>query len=100
MNSTDSKQSDVKLSVCVIFTGTLGLLGNLWVIIVILSSQSMRRKSVNVLFTSQSLLDFLCGSLLILSRRVKIFVPEAGHYGIKGNSHFSSLCFLSHSHDK
>ena len=79
MNFTDNKQGDVKLSVCTIFTGTLGLLGNLWVIIVILSSQSMRRKSVNVLFTSQSLLDFLCGLLLILSRRVKIFVPEAGH---------------------
>ena len=100
MNSTDNKQGDVKLSVCVIFTGTLGLLGNLWVIIVILSSQSMRRKSVNVLFTSQSLLDFLCGLLLIVSCRVKIFEPEAGHYGIKGNSHFSSFFSQSLSCDK
>ena len=54
-------------------------------IIVILSSRSMRRKLVNALFTSQSLLDFSCGLLLILSCRVKIFVPEGGHYGIKGN---------------
>ena len=66
------------------FVGTLGLCGNLWVIIVILSSQAMRKKLINILFTSQSCLDFLCGLLLILSCRVKIFVPEGGHFGIKG----------------
>ena len=60
------------------------MIGNLWVIIVILSSQAMRKKLINILFTSQSCLDFLCGLFLILSGRVKIFVPEGGHFGIKG----------------
>ncbi len=59
--------------------------GNLWVIVVILSSPSMRKKPINILFTSQSCLDMTSALLLILSRKVKIFVPEGGHFGILGN---------------
>ena len=72
---------------CVIFvvTGTLGLCGNLWVIIVILTSKSMRKKLINILFTSQSCLDFSCGLLLILTCRDKTFAPSVGHFGIAGN---------------
>ena len=68
--------------------GILGLIGNLWVITVIMSSRSMRQKLINILFTSQSCLDFLCGLLLILTCRDHIFVPKGGHHGIKGNYHF------------
>ena len=65
-------------------TGTSGPIGNRWVILIILSSESMRKKFINILFTSKSCLDFLCGLLLILTCRDKIFVPEGGHYGSKG----------------
>ena len=57
-------------------SGTLGVIGNFWVIVVILSSPSMRKKLINILLTSQSCLDFTCALLLILSRRVKVFVLE------------------------
>ena len=75
-----------------IFTGTLGMCGNLWVITVISSSQSMRKKLINILFTNQSLLDFLCSLLSIFSCRVKTFVPEGGQFGIKGDFFRSENC--------
>ena len=69
---------------CFFVTGTLGLCGNLWVIVVILSSKSMRKKLINILFTSQSCLDFSCGLLLILTCQDKTFAPSGGHFGIAG----------------
>ena len=73
-----------KLCVIFVVTGTLGLCGNLWVIVVILSSKSMRKKLINILFTSQSCLDFSCGLLLILTCQDKTFAPSGGHFGIAG----------------
>ena len=44
----------------------------------------MRKKIINILFTNQSCLDFLCALLLILSSKDKTFVPEGSHFGAKG----------------
>ncbi len=65
-------------------SGSFGVVGNFWVIIVILSSPSMRKRLINILFTSQSCLDFLCGLLLIMTRHAHTFFPEGGHFGITG----------------
>ena len=78
------KKNQRKLKSDVFIAGVLGVCGNLWVVIVISSSSQMRKKLINVLFTSQSFLDLLCGLLLILTCKDKIFVPEGGYFGIKG----------------
>ena len=105
------KKIKEKLKNNVFLAGVLGVCGNLWVIIVISSSAQMRKKLINILFTSQSFLDLLCGLLLILTCKDKIFVPEGGYFGIKGwrsflylhSGLFFSACFaalqISHESD-
>ena len=88
------KKIKEKLKYNVFLAGVLGVCGNLWVIIVISTSPQMRKKLINILFTSQSFLDLLCGLLLILTCKDKIFVPEGGHFGIKGWRSFFILAFL------
>ena len=56
--------------------GSLGLIGNIFVVVVIVSWKNMRRKMTNMLIINQSCIDLTVGAVLIMSRAVEWFKPQ------------------------
>ena len=67
-----------------IVSGTTGILGNLFTLIVLCSSSTIRNKTVNMFLISQSLLDFLCAVVLIATAWDGVWTLEKTYFGISG----------------
>ena len=66
------------------FSGSVGIFGNGFTLIILCSSSKIRNKTVNIFLISQSLLDFLCAVVLIGTAWQVVWGQEAGHFGILG----------------
>ena len=61
------------------------MLGNLFALIILCSSSSIRNKTFNMFLISQSALDFLCAVLLIATAWDIPYFGGGGHFGIIGD---------------
>ena len=74
----------------VLFSGSIGLFGNLFTLLILCSSASIRNKTFNMFLISQSMLDTICASLLIATAWDVTYVSTGGHFGIKGQYKFEN----------
>ncbi len=73
--SSTSTQSTVYLVL-----GGLGCLGNGYVLIVFLSSRTLRNKKINIFLINQSVADFLCCIVLMITYRDKVRMGHSIFY--------------------
>ena len=69
---------------CDLLLGTVGVIGNLFTLIILCSSSSIRNKTFNMFLISQSALDFMSALLLIVTAWQVPYGGGGGHFGIKG----------------
>ena len=81
-NFQQSKEEPPYRIVLYVLIGTIGVIGNGMVIVVLGSSKGLRTKMVNIFLISQSCLDFICCVLTIATSTNRI--DSEGHYGLKG----------------
>ena len=79
--------------ILLICSGSVGIIGNGFTLIILCSSPRIRNKTVNIFLISQSLLDFLCAVFLIGTAWQVVWGQEGGHFEILGKI-FSFLLSL------
>ena len=65
-----------------VMVGCIGIFGNGLTLVVLCSSASIRRKTVNMFLISQSSLDFLCALLLIITAWDVVWSMKGGYFGV------------------
>ena len=75
------KETSYRIALYVLI-GTVGIIGNGVVIVVLSSSKGLRTKMVNIFLISQSGLDLICSILTVATSANRI--DTGGHYGLRG----------------
>ncbi len=69
-------------------SGVVGLIGNLFTLIILSSSATLRHKPFNMILISQSILDAINSAITIATAWDIVFLQTPGHTGIAGKEHF------------
>ena len=68
-----------------VLAGSIGIIGNVFTLLVLCSSASIRNKTFNIMFLiSQSMLDTICAIFVIATAWDVSWCSTGGHFGILG----------------
>ena len=67
-----------------LLAGSIGIIGNVFTLLVLFSSTSIRNKTFNMFLISQSMLDTICAIFVIATAWDVSWYSTGGHFGILG----------------
>ena len=81
-SGTNIRQSEGFVSIAYYIIGSVGILGNLLVIIVVINFRAMRSKNINLLALNQSVIDMLASALITSNTHIDNDEHRDGAWGV------------------